>query len=50
MVAEYIYCPHCGYEAFDQEIGYSAIYAKGSFYICPNCGEETNHVTFEDNE
>lgn len=44
MMADYIYCPWCGYEDCDVDVVLSSTYANGDFYLCPECGEETSHV------
>lgn len=44
MFINYIYCPSCGYEAFDLFVAFSSMKANGDFYICPHCGKETSQV------
>ena len=50
MIADYVYCPHCGYEAFDVYVAFLAACANGSFYYCPSCRAETSHVESEAKE
>lgn len=40
------YCPHCGYEDYDLFVAFSATYANGDFYYCPECHEESQIVEF----
>lgn len=40
----YIYCSCCGYEAFDEYVGFSRTTASDDWYYCPNCNKETSNV------
>lgn len=50
MNVDYFYCDHCGYEAFNIFVVYSATYANGDFYYCPKCKNESGHVEITNEE
>ena len=44
MECSYIYCNHCGFEAFDLFVAYVRSTADADQYECPECKKETSNV------
>jgi rubredoxin len=48
MKMKYFYCSACGYEDMDISVAFSATYANGDFYHCPECHHESSDFELDE--